>query len=457
METSKLIINKLLMESNSNHRFQQVKVGVIIFAFCLSFFSTNTVLGVIVVPGGKVYSITLTNPTYEFDHASYSIFIPDSVTSIRGIFIHQHGCGMQGTGYPTAYDIQYQEFAKKWHLAIVGPDIYPKTGGSCFQWINPNSGSGPALLTALDSIAQQSDHKELITAPWLLWGHSGGGYWVLAMTKTYPERIIATFAYSPALNPDFAYPELATKIPIMIRCAGAGDANAIGVNCWGTASHTFSKLRSVNGYISIAYTKDQNHNFSYVRYIAIPFFESVLTQRLPTNGDSKLCDMDSTKAWLGDTLSNKVFKLSTYSGNKLSKCWLPDSVLAKKWSEYVTTGIVKDTTPPSVPYSVEIVDEDTTYQRIIWKSNVDYESGIKYFKILKNNSYFQSKNYQTFDTNGDNCLPPTLPKMDYNIKRITGDKTYTFSIISVNNFDLESEPCSVIQKSSAINGHIINH
>jgi len=430
---------------------KEVKVVVIFFAFCLSVLSTNKVLGeTVVVPGGKVYSISLKNPAYKFDHANYSIFIPDGATTIRGIFIHQHGCTMEGTGFPTAYDIQYQEFAKKWNLAILGPDIFPKTGGGCAQWINPEDGSGSALLTALDRFAEQSGHNELATAPWLLWGHSGGGYWVLAMTKTYPERILATFAYSPAFDPDFTYPALAEKIPVMIRHAGAADYNAAGVDCWGTAIHTFSKLRNVNGLVSIAYNKGQNHNLSYTRYMAIPFFESVLAQRLPAKGDTKLRDMDFTRSWLGDTLTNKIFKLSTYPGNKISLCWLPDSVSAKKWSEYVTSGTIADTTPPSAPYSAEISDVDTTSPILSWKSDVDYESGIKYFKILKNNIAFKNVNYQTFNTNGDNCFPTILPKMDCPIMRISGEKNITYTIISVNNFDLESEPCTVIQQSGII-------
>jgi len=444
------------MKRNSNHHFRNASVLVHIFALCLLLISTNNLWGTTVVPGGKVYRISLTNPAYKFDHADYSVFIPDSVTSLRGIFIHQHGCTMEGTGYPTAYDIQYQEFAKKWHLAIVGPDIFPKTGGSCSQWINPEDGSGSALLTALDSIALQSGHKELITAPWLLWGHSGGGYWVLAMTKSYPERILATFAYSPAFDPDFTYPALSTKTPVMIRHAGAGDYNAPGVNCWGTALHTFSKLRNENGLISIAYNKGQNHNFSYTRYMAIPFFESVLAQRLPEKGEKNLRDMDSDKAWFGDTLTNRIFKSSTYSGNKVSLCWLPDSVSANKWSEYVNSGTVTDTTPPSAPHSAEIVDKDSTIQKITWKSNVDYESGIKYFKILKNNIAFQNISYQSFNTNGDNCLPTILPKMECLIPEITGERANTFSIISVNNFDLESEPCIITQKPGMHKNHLMN-
>ena len=132
-------------------------------------------------------------------------------------------------------------------------------------------------------------------------GHSGGGYWAQAMMKEYPERIMAVFSYSPGLKPDWDYPKAAHKIPIMIRHAGAeGDAC-----CWQTALKTFHQLRTPGGYASIAYTPHQNHNYSYVRYISIPFYESVLAQRLPAGkrkGYKNMREMDNGKAWLGDTM-----------------------------------------------------------------------------------------------------------------------------------------------------------
>jgi poly(3-hydroxybutyrate) depolymerase len=175
------------------------------------------------IPGGRVFQITIRNSTYKFDHANYSVFIPDSVHKIRGVFIHQHGCTMEGRGVATAYDIQYQAFAKKWHMAVLGHDLYPQANHGCDDWRNPEDGSGSALLAALDSIAQLSLHPEIATAPWLLWGHSGGGYWVLAMLNAYPGRIIGAVCYSPAFDPHFSYPLEVAKIPVMIRHAGSGD------------------------------------------------------------------------------------------------------------------------------------------------------------------------------------------------------------------------------------------
>src|SRR3546814_18359906 len=102
------------------------------------------------------------------------------------------------------------------------------------------------------------------------------------MMKTYPKRIMAAFCYSPAFDPSWDYSEDALKIPVMIRHAGANDSNSPYGKCWETALNTFHTLRSEGGLASIAFTPFQNHNYSFVRYMALPFYESVLAKRLPT-------------------------------------------------------------------------------------------------------------------------------------------------------------------------------
>ena len=388
---------------------------------------------------GTVYSITLTNAAYLFDSARYSLFIPHGLTHIRGVLVHQHGCTMEGRGVSTVYDVQYQAFAKKWGLAVVGPDLYSEKG-NCLNWINPESGSAEALIKALEETGKASGHPELGDAPWLLWGHSGGGYWTLAMLRDYPERTIAVFAYSPAFDPTWDYPEKAYQVPLMIRHAGIeGDALA---DCWATAIHTFGKLRKGGGYASIAYTPYQNHNYSFVRYMAIPFYEAALAQRLPERGATVLREMDTSKAWLGDTLMINTYKASGYKGNTAALCWLPDSTTAAKWKEYVITGTVADRTPPPPPYDLHRTVKNNWTVELTWKADADIESGIKQFKIFKGGHLIAlfpaSGDYQRFDTNGDDAFPvTTLPELKLELTGIAVDDE-KLSICTVNHFLLES-------------------
>jgi len=395
-----------------------------------------------VVSSGTIYRVVVKHADTA-NYAVYNVFIPAGVERVRGVFIHQHGCGMEGRGASTAYDIHYQAFAKKWGLAIVGPDLYYRNG--CNVWKNPESGSGPSLLEALEMIGNASRHAELKDAPWLLWGHSGGGYWTLAMMKNYSQRILAAFCYSPAFDPVWDYPDAALKIPLMIRHAGAGDANASDVRCWQTAVNTFHKLREKGGLVSIAYTPYQNHNYSFVRYMAIPFYESVLSKRLPTGTQGsfkEMKDMDKTRGWLADTLSLNTYAYDKYPGDPAALSWLPDSIVAAKWKEFVITGTVIDRTPPPVPYGLTKKRLHNMAVELTWKADADIESGIKQFHIYDGARLIarfpEHGVYQWFDTNGDDAIPMSvLPEMK-TVVMVPMAADSTLSISTVNHFELES-------------------
>jgi pimeloyl-ACP methyl ester carboxylesterase len=401
---------------------------------------------------GNIYTNLIPgNGNYQFSSARYTLFIPKGINQIRGILIHQHGCGMEGTGGPITTDIQYQAFAQKWELAILGPDMYPHEK-KCFEWCTPENGSEESLFAALDSLSLMSGHDELKIVPWLLWGHSGGGHWSLSMLNKYPERIIAVVTYSAAFDSTFNYPQAAAKVPVLLRHAGEGDINANWAKCWLTAVHQFSVLRNMNGFASITFNQDQTHNFSYIRYMAIPFFESVLPQRLPLNGSSKLRDMDTTKAWLGDTITNgmvHVYKASDFAGNKLAMSWLPDSTCAAKYQEYITSGTIRDHTAPLAPFNVKIKTLQPKGTEITWEADADIESGIKYFNIYKKDQllgrYPVSTDFQTFDTNGDNPIPPIAPDMHFQISKVIRARSYKFEITTVNREGLESPKATVVR------------
>lgn len=390
------------------------------------------------INNGTIYITTQSSATYQIDSARYAVYIPEGLEVIRGVLIHQHGCTMEGRGLSTAFDIQYQAFAKKWSLAIVGPDLYAKN--NCHDWKTPASGSAPALFAMLQEISKQAKIPSLQDAPWLLWGHSGGGYWSQAMMATYPERVMALFSYSPGLNASFNYPKEAMQIPVMIRHAGAdGDAC-----CWEAALHSFQQLRSKDGLVSIAHTRYQNHNYSYVRYIAIPFFEAVMEQRMPQANDvsyKAMRSVDKSKSWLADTATLNIYPSNKYTGKKLNAAWFPDSSTAVKWREYVITGTITDRTPPPPPSDVRVFRRHNMTVELSWKADADIESGISHFNIYKGGNWvgrFPSSGvYQGFDTNGDDAIPIRLPELKTDITLAWNDAE-KISISTVNHFGLES-------------------
>jgi pimeloyl-ACP methyl ester carboxylesterase len=370
------------------------------------------------------------------DHADYGIYIPVKSEPLRGVLILQHGCGMEQFGITRPYDLQYQAFARKWKLAVVETALY----GDCHVWRDPSAGTADALLKVLNDTGEKTGHPELSTVPWLLFGHSGGGYWTLAMMKEYPERIMAAVCYSPAFDPPWTYPAATAKIPMLTRHAGANDGNANGISCWTTSVHAFQKLRNMDAPVSIAHNPEQNHNFSYLRYMSIPFYEAVMKQRMPESNGTSMRDLDRNQTWLGDTLTLQLYKESSYSGDKKGLCVLPDEATARLWKEYYATGTVVDRTPPPTPFNVKTKQNNNDLE-ITWEADADIESGILRFEIFKNDVLIgklpDNGAYQRFDTNGDNTVPAEVPEMKFRIAGTENDKV-TIGVRTVNHFNLAS-------------------
>jgi pimeloyl-ACP methyl ester carboxylesterase len=388
--------------------------------------------------GDTVLRMTLTGADCPFaTKAAYGVYIPTRTEPLRGVLIIQHGCGMEQFGITKAYDLQYQAFARKWNLAVIETALY----GNCGGWRDPESGSATALLKILQEAGKASAHPELNTVPWLLWGHSGGGYWVLGMVKNYPERVMAAVCYSPAFDPQWNYPPAAAKVPILTRHAGINDANGDGVLCQATSINAFGKLRAMDAPISIALNESQNHNLSYIRYISIPFYEAVMKQRMPPTGAAEMLGLDRNQTWLGDTTSQQLFKESGYTGNKNGMCVFPDEATAKNWQEYVSTGTLKDKTAPAAPFNLTVGKAGNDIE-ISWAADADIESGILRFDIYKDGVLVgklpETGAYQGFDTNGDNTIPVQVPAMKFRIAGAAGSDA-TIGVTTVNHFNLVSE------------------
>ena len=124
------------------------------------------------------FTLTLEGEDCRFaDHADYGIYVPSTAEKIRGIMVFQHGCSQEEFGLSRHHDVQYQAFARKWDLAIIETTIF----GLCDVWARPAEGSYKALMLALTKAGVRTGHSELANAPLLVWGHSGGGFWVLSI------------------------------------------------------------------------------------------------------------------------------------------------------------------------------------------------------------------------------------------------------------------------------------
>jgi hypothetical protein len=396
---------------------------------------------------------------------TYILWIPDGVTHLRGVVVHQHGAGRNAAehGATAAYDLHWQALAKKWDCALLGPtyhvlnDAIDTTPGGSQLWFDPGMGSDKAFLRALGELGSKSGHAELSAVPWILWGHSGGGIWSDVMTDLHPERVVAVFLRSGTaamfrkrVFPQPQVPSAVYAIPILAN-AGVKEQKTDGsIEPWEGSKTIFQEYRARGGLIGFAPDPRTGHECGDSRYLAIPFFDAVMSMRLPPKGSTSqaLRPVDTSKAWLAPLMGDTAQPAAAYKGNPNEAVWLPNEAVAKAWMEYVKTGTVGDTTPPPDPSRVRVSAMAGDAVEITWDAEADFESGIGGFAILRDghelaklpekppaNSYgrrlFQEMSFH------DTPEPP-VAAMRYVDRTARAGENHTYSVVTINSVGLRS-------------------
>ncbi|MDF1811312.1 MAG: sialate O-acetylesterase [Verrucomicrobiales bacterium] len=319
---------------------------------------------------------------------THTLWIPNGVKILRGIIVHQHGCGTGACagGATAAYDLHWQALARKWDCALLGPRYHQMERENCRDWCDPRNGSGAVFVKALEDLAAKSGHPEVAEIPWCLWGHSGGGFWASLLQMEHPEKIAAIWfqsgtAHSRWVSGEIEKPDIpaaAMEIP-MVANPGFGERGHKRFKvAYSGCFEMVKDYRSRGGLIAFAPDPLSAHDTRDSRYLAIPFFDAVLAQRLPdTPGTGALkpagpgveTPLHENYVDLEDPLSPSQEKVAN---------WLPNSEIAAMWAEFVKKGEVGDTTPPPAPTGIE-VNEGV----VIWDAEADFESGIREFVIRK--------------------------------------------------------------------------
>lgn len=390
---------------------------------------------------------------------NYTIWIPPAVKQLRGVVVHQHGCGEGSckSGLTGAYDLHWQALAKKHDCALLAPAYEQPEKADCQMWCDPRNGSGRAFEKSLADLGAQSGHPELAKVPWALWGHSGGGHWAGGMVLWHPDRVAAAWLRSgvPLLKADPArtgikphmLPDAALQVPIMCNLGTkegvtVKDGRFAGV--WPANQAFFDEVRSKGGLIGVAVDPLSSHDCGNQRYLAIPWLDACLSARLPKSSGEPLRDMPTENAYLAAPTGEEAVATAKFSGDARKAAWLPNESIARAWMQYVKDTTVEDRTPPPAPTDVRV-----SGNKLTWDAEADLESGLASFIIERDGKLLTSvpeksnnpfgrpifQNLQYSDT-------PTQPLVPFRFTDSTakpGDK-HTYLIIAVNTLGLKSRP-----------------
>ncbi|MFN9718897.1 MAG: hypothetical protein ACK58L_09405 [Planctomycetota bacterium] len=322
---------------------------------------------------------------------NFTIWIPEHVKTLRGIVIHQHGCGEGScrSGLTGAWDLHWQALARQHDCALLAPAFEQPEGADCQMWCDPRNGSASALFRGLTEFAKQTGHPELTDVPWALWGHSGGGHWAGGLVMLYPERVAAAWLRSgvPLLEPDpgragikpHVLSDAALRVPVMCNPGTkegvtVRDGRFAGV--WPANETFFKTVRSKGGLIGVAVDPLSSHECGNQRYMAIPWLDACLSARLPVERGQALRDMPTQDVWLAEPAGFDVIPADSFQGDALTRSWLPNEVTAKLWKQYVRDTVIGDETAPPAPENVILRG-----RTLSWTARADVESGLSGFVI----------------------------------------------------------------------------
>lgn len=390
---------------------------------------------------------------------NYTIWIPPRVKVVRGVIVHQHGCGEGSckSGLTGAYDLHWQALASKHGCALLSPSYEQPDKADCQMWCDPRNGSSAAFQKSLVDLGTQSGHPELSQVPWALWGHSGGGHWAGGMVLMHPERVVAAWLRSgvPLLQPNperptikaHTLPELALKVPVMCNPGtkeGVTDKDNRFASVWPANEVFFKAVRAKGGLIGVAVDPLSSHECGNQRYFAIPWLDACLTARLPQNQVDPLREMPTDAAWLAPITGFEAKPAAEFSGDSLQAAWLPNEMVARSWMQYVKDTQVADRTPPPAPTDLSV--EGNVLR---WRAEADLESGLAGFVIQRDGHVYaklpeQPKNpfgrpiFQNLQYSDTPTQPLVL--MQFTDAQAESGKKHVYHVIAVNTVGLESKP-----------------
>ena len=396
--------------------------------------------------GGLVFPVT------------YTAWIPEGVPALRGVIVHQHGCGEGSckSGLTGAHDLHWQALARKHACALVAASYEQPEKADCQMWCDPRNGSSVAFRRALDDLGRGCGHPELAAVPWAIWGHSGGGHWAGGMVMLHPERVVAAWLRSgvPLLEADpnrphirpHVLPDAAVGVPLMCNPGtkeGVTDTEGRFKHVWPANKTFFEAVRSRRGLVAVAIDPLTSHECGNQRYLAIPWFDACLAARLPEAGGD-LRPLHERDGWLAPIEGGEAMPAARFAGDELRAGWLPGEQVARAWMQYVKDSAVGDATPPPAPTELRVRGNE-----LAWEATADPESGLAGFVVERDGrrlaesptagknpfgrTVFQGLQYS------DTPAFPLVPFRFIDATVVPGGE-HRYRVIAVNTVGLESPP-----------------
>jgi len=293
-------------------------------------------------------------PGVKINTVAFKGWIPTSQQPLRGTLVLIPG--RHGDGRGMADDQHWQALATDIRFAIIGCQF---TNGEPFIYQNDPQGEvARSINSAVERLAKESNHPELVKAPLAFWGTSAGSNVSARYCIHFPKRVIAFASSKGTQGPSGDMPPGKAEIP-MFFALGAKD------NPEWIKSSQFNIGAGIKLHApwALALQKNEGHDVGHSLDVAIPFLKAAIELRFTgpavapsdsssifktqspsfgqtTNGGCQtlavqLHKIDPHTGWLGNPETYEVARYGEFKGDKNKGIWLPDETTALAWKQYL--------------------------------------------------------------------------------------------------------------------------
>ena len=300
---------------------------IVLQLFVISSYYVLSFLLLITPINSQIYEFSdFPNEDETFTTANFSIYIPENVDTIKGVYAYMHGFG--GDSRHIVQDSTMQALSQFVDFALMGVQL---------DNMHMDSGIGNSLIEAKNSFAEQSNHLELVYSPLFFDGYSWGGQWSYHYSQWRPQDVIAFITMKGGYH-DTVYCENAITVPGYMF-VGENDSDYRIENL----TDVFLKHRNAGAIWALAMEPNSGHSRITDRNLLNTFLFDMINKRLPSSFNFEepvpLFDIEENSGWLGDRENFFIYPYDCYEGND-TLSWLSNSDNAQNWQSFVSSSSV---------------------------------------------------------------------------------------------------------------------
>jgi len=269
----------------------------------------------------------------EFD--DFALHVPANVDNVRGILVALGGPDTRGFAVGTPFGAPLPESeASLQELGVMLRDLAARRGlailgvGRFGPTALPNEpASDQLLLDAIAEAAALTGRSDLVDAPFLMYGLSGGGPEATGFTQRNPERVAALFLRVPSVAGPLT--GRALEVPAYMVLA---EFDTFVDN--GMLTATFEAHRAAGAPWALALERGVIH-FTLTpatRELIINWMDAILPFSAP---GGTIHRRPPQVGWLGDPATGEIAPTRRFDGDPAKASFFPTRPLAAEWAALI--------------------------------------------------------------------------------------------------------------------------